>query len=98
MERMRNNPDALTILNKSSEKATFSFIYKRLSWFDWTLHKKHKFLSTIELIITKVADFIMFHVFGINEKIDFSFCIYTIFLKVIRRIYVFKDNRLFWYQ
>jgi len=50
-------------LNKSSEKATFSFIFNGLSWFDWTQHKKHQFSSTIELTIAKAADFITFHIF-----------------------------------
>ena len=52
------NPVGLTILNKSSEKATFSFIYNRLSWFDWTQHKKCFSSSTIELIILNVIDFL----------------------------------------
>ena len=72
---MGSSPVGITILNKSSEKATFSFIFNHLSWFDWPLHRKHKFLSTIELTIAKAFDFIIYHVFGINEKIDFSFCI-----------------------
>ena len=58
-----SNPSALTILNKSSEKATFSFIYKHLIWFDWNKVKKCLFSWTIELVIAKVADFIMFHIF-----------------------------------
>ena len=58
------SPSALTILNKSSEKATCSFIYKRLSWFDWNEVKKHQFSSTIELITLKVLDFITFHIFS----------------------------------
>ena len=60
-----SNPSTLTILNKSSEKATFSFIYNHLIWFDWTQHKKHQFSPTIELIIAKVADFITFHIFDV---------------------------------
>ena len=59
-----SSPSTLTISNKSSEKATFSFIYNRLSRFDWTQHKKHLFSSTIELIILKVLDFIMFYIFS----------------------------------
>ena len=59
-----SNPSALTILNKSPEKATFSFKINGLSWFDWTSYKKHQFSSTIELTLTKVADFITFHIFN----------------------------------
>jgi len=43
--------------------ATFSFVFNKLRWFDWASHKKHQFLSTIELIIAKVSDFIIFHIF-----------------------------------
>lgn len=60
-----SNPSALTILNKSSKKATFSFIYNRLNQFDWTSSQKHTFSSTIELIVLKVADFITFHIFSV---------------------------------
>ena len=35
------NPPRVTILKKSSEKATFFIFIKRLSWFDWTSYKKH---------------------------------------------------------
>ncbi len=59
-----SNPSALTILNKSSEAATF-FIFNKLRWFDWASRKKHQFSSTIELTIAKVSDFITFHIFGV---------------------------------
>ena len=54
---------SLTILNKSSEKATFFIFINALSQFDWTSIKKHQFSLTIELTIAKVADFITFHIF-----------------------------------
>ncbi len=57
-------PSVLTILNKSSEKATFSFICNSFYQFNWSQHKKPLFPPTIELIITKVLDFIIFRIFG----------------------------------
>ncbi len=62
------------IQTAGSKNPTFSFIFKNLSWFDWTQHKKHQFLPTIELAITKVVDFIIFHIFDAILKIDFYSC------------------------
>ena len=59
-----SNPHLPAKVNKSSKKATFSFIYKHLSQFNWTQHKKSLFSSTIELTVAKVADFIAFHILG----------------------------------
>ena len=72
-----SNPSTLTILNKSSEKATFSFKINSFSRFDWTSSQKHIFLSTIELTIEKVADFIMFHILDKFDLILISIYVYN---------------------